>query len=158
VVKVVEIADMKWAVGNGNVLITYALGSCIGVVLYDPVEMVGAMLHSMLPLSRSDPDKARKNPYMYTDIGVELLLRKVFDLGATRKNLVAKVAGGANLLDDKRFFRIGEKNYMVVRKILWKNNILISGEDVGGSKPRTMVLDMSTWRVTIRSGKKEYEI
>jgi len=158
VVKVVEIADMKWAVGNGNVLITYALGSCIGVVLYDPVEMVGAMLHSMLPLSRSDPDKARKNPYMYTDIGVELLLRKVFDLGATRKNLVAKVAGGANLLDDKRFFRIGEKNYMVVRKILWKNNILISGEDVGGSKPRTMVLDMSTWRVTIRSGEKEYEI
>jgi len=158
VVKVVEIADMKWAVGNGNVLITYALGSCIGVVLYDPVEMVGAMLHSMLPLSRSDPDKARKNPYMYTDTGVELLLRKVFDLGATRKNLVAKVAGGANLLDDKRFFRIGEKNYMVVRKILWKNNILISGEDVGGSKPRTMVLDMSTWRVTIRSGKKEYEI
>ncbi|MBO8151469.1 MAG: chemotaxis protein CheD [Candidatus Neomarinimicrobiota bacterium] len=157
-VKVVEIADMKWAVGNGNVLITYALGSCIGVVLYDPVEMVGAMLHSMLPLSRSDPDKARKNPYMYTDIGVELLLRKVFDLGATRKNLVAKVAGGANLLDDKRFFRIGEKNYMVVRKILWKNNILISGEDVGGSKPRTMVLDMSTWRVTIRSGEKEYEI
>lgn len=157
-VKVVEIADMKWAVGNGNVLITYALGSCIGVVLYDPVEMVGAMLHSMLPLSRSDPDKARKNPYMYTDTGVELLLRKVFDLGATRKNLVAKVAGGANLLDDKRFFRIGEKNYMVVRKILWKNNILISGEDVGGSKPRTMVLDMSTWRVTIRSGKKEYEI
>ncbi|RKY47410.1 MAG: chemotaxis protein CheD [Candidatus Neomarinimicrobiota bacterium] len=149
---------MKWAVGNGNVLITYALGSCIGVVLYDPVEMVGAMLHSMLPLSRSDPDKARKNPYMYTDTGVELLLRKVFDLGATRKNLVAKVAGGANLLDDKRFFRIGEKNYMVVRKILWKNNILISGEDVGGSKPRTMVLDMSTWRVTIRSGKKEYEI
>ncbi|HDN58548.1 MAG TPA: hypothetical protein ENF20_01165 [Candidatus Marinimicrobia bacterium] len=91
-VKVVEIADMKWAVGNGNVLITYALGSCIGVVLYDPVEMVGAMLHSMLPLSRSDPDKARKNPYMYTDTGVELLLRKVFDLGATRKNLVAKVA------------------------------------------------------------------
>lgn len=157
-VKVVEIADMKWAVGNGNVLITYALGSCIGVVLYDPVEMVGAMLHSMLPLSRSDPDKARKNPYMYTDTGVELLLRKVFDLGATRKNLVAKVAGGANLLDDKRFFRIGEKNYMVVRKILWKNNILISGEDVGGSKPRTMVLDMSTWRVTIRSGEKEYEI
>jgi len=61
-------------------------------------------------------------------------------------------------LDDKRFFRIGEKNYMVVRKILWKNNILISGEDVGGSKPRTMVLDMSTWRVTIRSGEKEYEI
>jgi len=47
---------------------------------------------------------------------------------------------------------------MVVRKILWKNNILISGEDVGGSKPRTMVLDMSTWRVTIRSGEKEYEI
>lgn len=157
-VKVVEIADMKWAVGNGDVLITYALGSCIGVVLYDPVEMVGAMLHSMLPLSKSDPEKARKNPYMYTDTGVELLLKKVFDLGATRKNLIAKVAGGANLLDDKRFFRIGEKNYMVVRKMLWKNNILISGEDIGGSKPRTMVLNMSTGKVTIRSGKEEYEI
>jgi len=158
VIKVVEIADMKFTTGNGDVLITYALGSCIGVVLYDPENLVGAMLHSMLPLSKADPDKAKRNPFMFTDLGMELLLKKVFDLGGERKNLIAKVAGGATLLDDNNFFRIGEKNYMVVRKFLWKNNILISGEDVGGSKPRTMLLDMGSGKVIVKSGKEEYEI
>ena len=61
-------------------------------------------------------------------------------------------------MDQKKFFNIGERNYVVLRKILWKNNILINGEDVGGSIARTMRLDIGTGTVTIKSSKGLIEL
>ena len=79
----------------------------------------------------------------------------VLDLGADRRRLVAKVAGGSAMLDEKGFFKIGERNYAVLRKILWKNEVLITAEDVGGTVARTMSLNMSTGTTTIKSLGKE---
>ena len=151
----VGISDMKTALGDQDVLITYSLGSCVGLSLYDPVAQVGAMIHCMLPLSRIDRAKAQANPPMFVDTGVPALLQAVFDLGAQRNRLVAKVAGAASLLDQKRLFKIGERNYTVLRKVLWKNDILIASEDVGGTCARTMSLYMNTGETTIKSGGKE---
>lgn len=95
---------------------------------------------------------------MFTDTGVAALLTAVFELGAERRTLVAKVAGAASLLDDKGFFKIGERNHTVLRKMLWRNNILIAAEHVGGSQARTMYLHMATGRTTLRMGGQEIEL
>ena len=141
-----------------DVLVTYSLGSCVGLAVYDPDAGVGGLIHCMLPLSRIDAVKAKANPLMFTDTGVQTLLKAVFDLGAQRKSLVAKVAGAASLLDDKGLFQIGKRNYTVLRKVLWKNNILISSEAVGGTAARTMYLHMDTGRTMLKSGGREVEL
>jgi chemotaxis protein CheD len=140
------------------VIVTYSLGSCVGLAVFDPVARVGGMVHCMLPLSKIDPEKAMVNPEMFTDTGVVSLLEAVIDAGGVLGRLIAKVAGGASPLDDKGFFKIGERNYTVLRKILWKNNILIAGEDVAGTKARTMYLFMDTGRTVVKSNGVEVEL
>jgi chemotaxis protein CheD len=141
-----------------DILITYSLGSCIGLSLYDPVMRIGGLIHCMLPHSATDKDKSATSPCMFVDTGVAALLRSLFDRGVTRKNLIAKVAGGSNLLDDREIFKIGERNYTMMRKILWKNDILIRAEDVGGSHPRTMSLQISDGKTFIRAGGADIEL
>lgn len=155
---VIGIAEMQVSNQSDDVLVTYSLGSCVGLSLYDPVARVGGMIHCMLPLSKLDLAKAQANPCMFTDSGVARLLQTVFDMGAERRHLVAKVAGGASLLDEKGLFKIGERNHTVLRKMLWKNNIMVAGEDIGGSASRTMHLYMDTGKTTIKSGGKEVEL
>jgi chemotaxis protein CheD len=155
---VVGISELKVTDSDQDVLTTYSLGSCLGLTLYDPVVQVGGMIHCMLPLSTIDKDKAERTPAMFVDTGVPLLLQEVFNLGAKRSRLVCKVAGCGQLLDDKKLFKIGERNYTVLRKILWKNNILIQAEDVFGTMSRTMILYMNTGVTSIKSGGKEREL
>jgi chemotaxis protein CheD len=155
---IVGISEMKVSNIKDDVLITYSLGSCMGLTLWDKECFIGGLVHCMLPLSKIDPVKAKTNPCMFTDTGVLTLLQALYDLGAKRKNLIAKVAGCASLLDQKRFFKIGERNYAVLRKILWKNNILIENEDVGGSKSRTMFLSIATGITSIKSGSQVVEL
>ncbi|PKQ30452.1 MAG: chemotaxis protein CheD [Actinobacteria bacterium HGW-Actinobacteria-10] len=148
---VVGISDMHVTTNESDVLVTYSLGSCVGLALYDPRAGVGGLLHAMMPLSTADPMKAALKPAMYTDTGVTALLQMLFDRGATRRSIVAKVAGAGASMDGAGLFRIGERNHMVLRKILWKNDILIAAEDVGGSCARTLVLEMATGRTVVKS-------
>ncbi len=154
----VGISEMKVSNQPGDVIVTYSLGSCVGLVLYDPIIRVGGMIHCMLPLSRIDPDKARANPYMFTDTGVPALLQAILDLGASRKRLIAKVAGAAAPLNDNSVFKIGERNYVVLRKVLWKNDILISSESVGGTIARTLYLYIENGRTLVKSSGQETEL
>lgn len=154
----VGISEMKVSKNAGDTLVTYSLGSCIGVTLYDPDACVGGMIHCMLPLSRLDPAKAKQNPQMFTDTGIPALIQSILDNGGTRKRMIAKVAGAASPLNDNGMFKIGERNYTVLRKVLWKNEILIAAEDVGGTIARTMTLAISSGRTTIRSGGTEREL
>ncbi|MDK9700587.1 MAG: chemotaxis protein CheD [bacterium] len=126
--------------------------------MYDPVLGIGGMLHSMLPLSKIDEEKARQQPAMFVDTGLTAMLTDFFQQGSARNRLVVKIAGCSQLLDEKGVFRIGERNNAVTRKILWKNNILIAGEDVGGTLSRTVTLNLATGVTTIRSSGKEYQI
>lgn len=156
--KTVGISDLCISDNKEDIIVTYSLGSCIGVTVYDPVVHVGALIHCMLPLSKMYPDKSDINPYMFVDTGMTKMLQAVYDLGAKRDRLIVKVAGGASLLDKKRMFRIGERNYSVTRKVLWKNNLLIAAEDVGGSKSRTVILNMNTGRTSIKNKGLEVEL
>ncbi len=152
---VVDIADMAVSKDPSATLITYSLGSCIGVAIWDPAVRVGGLLHYMLPESQLSPDKARANPSMFGDTGIPKLFRAAYELGAAKNRLVVKVAGGSQLLDDSGTFNIGKRNYLALRKIFWKNGVMIKGEDVGGSTSRTMKLEVATGMVTIKSRSQE---
>jgi len=155
---IVGIAEMKVSTKQSDVLITYSLGSCVGLTLFDPKVGIGGLIHCMLPLSRIDPAKAKTHPEIFTDTGVPMLIQALMGLGANRERLVAKVAGAASLLDERGVFKIGERNYVVLRKVLWKNNIPIAAEDVGGTISRSMALHVATGKTLIRYGGQEKEL
>ncbi|MBP9020248.1 MAG: chemotaxis protein CheD [Syntrophobacterales bacterium] len=147
---IVGISDLKVSNNQEDVLITYALGSCIGVAVYDPLVRVGGLLHFMLPDSNLDVDKAKANPAMFADTGIPLLFKSCYRLGAEKHRMVVKVAGGASILDDTNFFRIGQKNLTALRRIFWKNNILIDGEDTGMNHNRTISLRIADGVVKVK--------
>jgi chemotaxis protein CheD len=155
---VVDIADFQVTADPKQDLVTYSLGSCIGVAIWDPEAHVGGMLHYMLPESAISPDKAKLNPAMFGDTGIPALFRAAYELGASKKRIIVKVAGGSSLLDDKGTFNIGKRNYILLRKIFWKNGVLIESEDVGGSLSRTMRLSVGSGRVTIKNRSREVEL
>lgn len=148
--RIIGVGDVLVSADPDDLLITYSLGSCIGLTLYDPVARVGGLLHAMLPLSSLDPTRAAQNPALFTDTGVAALLEGLFALGARKRNLVACAAGAANQMDRQDLFRIGERNYVVLRKLLWKNEILLAAEDIGGTASRTLCLDMATGETLLR--------
>jgi chemotaxis protein CheD len=148
---IVGISDLKVSKDPQDVLVTYALGSCIGVAVYDPCARVGGLLHFMLPDSCLDKQKAQDNPAIFADTGVPLLFRSCYQFGAEKKRMIVKIAGGAQILDDTNYFRIGQKNITALRKIFWKNNILIDGEDTGKNCNRTVRLYVADGRVVVKN-------
>jgi len=149
---------MKVSNNSNDLLITYSLGSCLGVVIFDPEANVAGMLHSMLPLSKIDTKKAAASPHMFVDTGVPLLFKEAYALGADKKRIIVKAVGCSSLMDEKGFFKIGERNFNVLRKLLWKNNILIEKQDVGGNYSRTVSIMVASGRVIVKTGGKEKEL
>ena len=140
---------------RGDEIVTYALGSCLGLMVYDPVAQVGGMLHAMLPLSKINPEKAETNPYMFVDKGVPILFKEVYGLGGQKERLIVKAAGCGSPMGKNEMFKIGERNYTVLKKLLWKNGVLLKAEEVGGDISRTVHFEISTGRVIIKSGRQE---
>ena len=154
---VVAVGDMK--IGqDDDTIVTHALGSCLGLMVYDPVAKVGGLLHAMLPLSKINPDKAKANPFMFVDTGVPALFKALYGIGGQKSRMVIKAAGCGNPLGKNEMFKIGERNYTVLKKLLWKNNILLEAEDVGGSSSRTVYFEMATGQTVISSGGKKSDL
>jgi chemotaxis protein CheD len=149
---VVGISDCKVTKDPDSVLVTYALGSCIAVALYDPIAKLGGLLHYMLPESAIDASKAEQKPFMFADTGIARLLAAVTANGAVPKRMLVRLAGGAQVLDSQGVFQIGKRNYLAARKILWKAGILIAAEAVGGEVSRTIRLEVATGRLWVREG------
>lgn len=152
---IVGISDLVVSADPAASIVTYALGSCIGVTVYDPQARVGGMLHFMLPTASINKEKAERNPAMFGDTGVPLLFRSCYELGAKKERLVVCAAGGAEVMADGGHFRIGTRNRTILRKLFWKNGILIAAEDTGGSISRTLTLHLGTGQVTVRSKSTE---
>jgi chemotaxis protein CheD len=152
VIQTVAVADMKVSTSRDDVLITYALGSCLGISAYDPVACVGGMLHVMLPLSTINPARAEENPYTFVDTGVPRLFIECYKAGARKDRMVIRVAGGANTRGNESsdFFEIGKRNFTILRKLLWKNDVQLHAQEVGGGDTRTMSMSMATGEVTLK--------
>jgi chemotaxis protein CheD len=150
---------MKASKDPDAVLVTYSLGSCIGVAVYDPVAKVGGLLHYMLPEASLDEEKARNNPFMFADSGIPLLFKTTYQLGAAKQRLRVVVVGGAQILDQKGFFNIGKRNHMALRKLFWKNKVMTDYEEVGGNVNRTIRLNIGTGDMLLKvSGQEEKKI
>ncbi len=148
---VVGVGDGRVSRDPGAVLVTYALGSCIALAMHDPVSGAGGMAHFMLPDSAIDPAKAEANPWMFADTAIPLLLRRMADLGAEKRRLAVRAAGGAQVIDDKGVFNIGKRNCLAMRKILWKAGIMLREEATGGTVSRSVRLEVGTGKFWLRA-------
>jgi chemotaxis protein CheD len=155
---IVGVGDYKISTSPLEVLVTYSLGSCLGVTAYDPRAEVGGLLHFMLPDSRINPEKARAQPAMFADTGLTVFLNELFALGATRKGVVLKLAGASKVLKDGEFFDIGRRNVLMAKKLLWKNSLGALAEETGGEVSRTLRLRMEDGRTLLKDVRGEHEL
>ena len=155
---VVNMADCAISDVPGQVLVTFALGSCIGLSAYDPEARLGGLLHFMLPESAIDAGRARSSPFMFADTGIPLLLDRMYARGAVKRRLLLHAAGAARMFDPHGVFEIGTRNHLAVRRILWKAGVLLHGEAVGGAESRTMRLEIGTGRVWFHQGGSVCEL
>lgn len=147
----VGIADMN-VTNAPNKLITVGLGSCIGITLYDKIKKNGGLLHIMLPDSTQFNNVT--NPYKFADLGIPILLKQVQDMGSLKRDIVAKIAGGAsmfNFSDKSMIMDIGNRNAIAVKQSLKELGIPLLAEDTGGNKGRTVIFDTDNGIVQIRT-------
>ena len=157
--QIVGVADMKLSNNLEDSVVTYSLGSCIGLVIYDPVARVGGILHYMLPESSIDREKAKIKPFMFADTGIPRFFKTAYKLGAKKPRIKIYVAGGAEILDQKGFFNIGKRNYMALKKMFFKNKVMINKQDVGGNINRTVRIEIATGDIFVKtSGSGETKI
>lgn len=158
----VGIGDVHVSDQPGDVLVAYGLGSCVGVVVHDPVMKAGGMAHVALPKSLSARESGTFSDFRYADTGVSVLLDGVLRLGADRVRLVARIAGGARMFDvlpELEFMDIGARNAEAVRGVLSAMRIPIVAEDIGGTDGRTMRYVVGRGKVFVRRlGMSEEEL
>lgn len=156
---IVGVGDCKVTSEAAAELVTYALGSCIAVGIWDPVSKASGLLHFMLPDSSVDPGGGADRPFRYADTGTPLLFRQTYEAGGVKRRLVVRIAGGAAVVDDGGVFSIGKRNYAALKKILWKAGVLIHGEAIGGTVSRNVRLESATGRFIVReAGGQEWEL
>jgi len=155
---VVSISDMKVTNRSKDVLVTHALGSCLGLAAYDPVAQVAGLIHCLLPLSRDGAKALVKNPFMYVNTGVPQMMRALFHRGASRENLILKAAGCGRMMHISNQFDTGASNLAALRKLLLVNEMRLAAEDVGGTIPRTMRLFADTGKLLISSCGRSWEL
>jgi chemotaxis protein CheD len=156
---VVGISDCAFSNNSEEVLITFSLGSCIGVSLYDPVMRQGGLVHCLLPTVTMASKNEQLNSSAFVDLGVQNLMQNLLDSGSKKKDLICKIAGCSAMFDFKNdHFKIGEKNHSVAKLILEKNGIKISGEYIGGKDSKTMWLEIKTGKTIVQIGDEKHEI
>jgi chemotaxis protein CheD len=149
----VGIADCRISMDPDDTIITHALGSCLGITVYDAGARIGGMLHVMLPSSALHPDKAQDNPFMFVDTGFPLLLEGALRRGALTSRLSVRVAGGARFgqTAEEDLFQIGRRNFIMMRKVLWETGMMLHSYEIGGSSSRTISLSIGTGEMRIKS-------
>lgn len=155
---VVNVGDFKFSSDPNEEIITYALGSCLGISFYDPFLKKGGMLHAMLDECNRHKEKCSTNPFMFVDAGMELALKKMFDEGSNKKNLIICACGGASptAKNKEDFFQIGMKNVIMLKKIMWKYGLLFKSTDFGGYESRTMKLSIKNGTVIVKTTQSEF--
>jgi chemotaxis protein CheD len=146
---IVGMGDMLASNDASAQLVTYSLGSCVGVTIYDPVARVGGMLHAMLPDSTINAERAANRPNMFVDTGLPAMFHAVYALGGWKQRVVIKMAGGAEFLDQNKVFNIGNRNIEAVVTMLARNGVTLKASATGGHESRTMRLDLTTGSVTL---------
>ena len=149
---VVGISDYKFA-RNPNVIVTYALGSCVGICLYDKQLKIGGLSHIMLPES-SMFNKSDINRMKFADTAITDLVQDLAKLGVEKRRLTAKIAGGAQMFEVQQgslIGTIGDRNVESVKNMLYHLRIPIVAEDTGLNYGRTVYFDLDTGIMKVQS-------
>ncbi|AOS45097.1 Chemoreceptor glutamine deamidase CheD [Lacunisphaera limnophila] len=154
---VIGVGDMAVSNNASTVLSTYALGSCIGVIAYDPGAKCGGILHLMLPEASVSPQKAITQPAMFADTGLPLFFKALIGLKAERGRLKLFIAGGASVIAGQDPFKIGERNIRATMDFINTHALRVVQSDTGGSFNRTVHLELSTGdvRLVTPNGKSQ---
>lgn len=148
---VVGIGELGVSNNPSITLSTYALGSCIGIVAYDPLMKAGGLLHLMLPDSTISPDKAIVQPAMFADTGLPMLFRALTGLKADSSRLKLFVAGGASVWCTNDSFKIGERNIRATAAYLERQGLRVRFSSLGGTINRTVHLNVGTGEITLKT-------
>lgn len=155
VVEPVRISEVRCAAAH-QVLETYALGSCVAVVLHDARRSVGGLLHFMLPVAQGAQAAAR--PAMFGDTGLRLMLAALEAAGSRRADLWAVLVGGGVMNDPGKIFQIGARNVAAMRELLREAGIAVRAEDVGGPWSRSVRYEVAGGVVLVRSRGQERKL
>lgn len=150
----VGIADLK-TVRAPDILVTFALGSCVGICLFDPVVKAAGLSHILLPSSAQIPGS--NTPMKFADTAIPMLVKEMERLGARPSQLKAKIAGGAQMfasMSNASIANVGERNVQAVKQTLARMRIPIVVEDVGSNYGRTLYFSPTDYSMTIRSPKR----
>jgi len=150
----------EYVVSNNqaDIIKTYALGSCVAVIMYDDAKKVAGMIHIALPDSKVNPKKAETRPGFFADTGLPIFIKEMKQKGATRNTSWIKLAGGSNIMDESNTFDIGRRNAIAVKRYLWKNGLGVIKEDIGGNISRTVSITVSTGEVLISNSREKWNI
>lgn len=139
--------------GADSLIVTHALGSCVAVCLWDPEARVGAMLHFLLPESRVNPDRAKKQPGTFADTGIPLLIQEAIQRGLNKKRCRAHLFGGA-AVGAQGGLDVGKRNALAARRLLWQHGIFIHAEALGGTDPRTVNFSVGDGTYQVSCGRE----
>jgi chemotaxis protein CheD len=146
---IVGVGEIACTLGPA-VLVTQALGSCVGVALWDPRVHIGGMAHVMLPTAQGSDRGGRR--HRFADIAIPELVERMIDLGAGSRRIVAKLAGGASMFSgESGTDTIGDRNVAAVRDQLERAGAQVVAADTGGSHARTIELSPATGMLLVRS-------
>lgn len=153
---IVGIAEGKIALEN-QILISYALGSCVGICLYDWKNHIAGMAHIILPGRNNSINQ--KNAYKFADDGLRALIDEMESRGAEHRKITAKIAGGARMFQTQGArWEIGEQNVKAVKDALNQEHIRVVAEDTGKNYGRTVTFYASDGRVEVTSMKHQMKI
>lgn len=155
---IVGISEAKISKNADEILAAYAIGSSICISFYDPQKKIGALLHSPVPASGTDPDGNADQIFTCIDTAIPDIIKKIVESGAEKTRLSIKMAGANSKTEDEKINMIGKKNHIAVRKALWREGLLVASQDVGGATPRNVFLEIANGRVAVQCNENELEI
>ncbi len=155
---IVGIGEMAVADRPDDVIVTYALGSCVAVCLFDPTARVAAMLHFLLPESSINARRALEQPAAFGDTGIPLLLDTATRRGLKKSRARVRLVGGAMVANAGGALATGHRNVLAARSILWRLGLFIEGQEVGGVAARTVHFSALDGRLLVTSGQQTKEM
>ena len=154
----IGIGHIKATATPGDEIKTYALGSCVAVILYDKKAKIAGMIHIALPDSAVNTEKAQSLPGYFVDTGLPHILKEFKNIGGDRKTTVIKIAGGSSIMDENKSFDIGKRNAIAVKRFLWKQGLGVMKEDIGGNISRTVSIETDYGKVILSNAENRWEL
>ncbi|MCL2107889.1 MAG: chemotaxis protein CheD [Oscillospiraceae bacterium] len=158
--KGLNVGISDWKVGKGEgMIVTYALGSCVGICLYDKSAKIGGLSHIMLPDSKSVTAGAANNRMKFADTAIPDMLSKMLTMGAVKARITAKIAGGAHMFPtSNEKFNIGDRNVAAVKSTLASLKIPITAQDCGENYGRTVFFNVVDGVMEVKSTTKGVKV